>query len=172
MRFSTIGGLFHYRFVFSKEADLIKPLTPEMIDMIHDKGYFKLISLPSRFTTDLETLKTLKVHRDIELTVNSVCNLKCQNYDSCRYNQHVYQYNYSNVNPSLTCAKCAPYEHSHILLSLEEIVEKYAPLGFTHYRFDEVIDSPQNSALTFFIHYFIKPEHQAQVYEFYITGRM
>lgn len=162
----------NYRFIFSKEADLVEPLTVEIINALHDKNAFKLISLPTRFSKDLDMLKELKSRRDIELTVNSLCNLKCPNHANCQHNQHAHQYNYSGVNPYLTCPKRNMYQDSHILISLEEIIEKYAPIGITHFRLDEGIDGPQDKILIFLIRYFIKSEYQAKAYEHYITGRM
>lgn len=149
----------NYRFVFSKEADLVAPMTIEVIDALHEKNYFKLISLPTKFSGDVESLKQLKSRKDIELTVNSICNLKCANYANCHHNQHVCQYNYSGANPYMTCPKRSLYQDSHILISFEDILEKYAPMGITHFRLSEIIDGRMDKILVFFIRYFIKDEY-------------
>lgn len=155
----------HYQFVFSKEADLIVPFSPDIVNAINEKQCFRLVSLPERVSCDIEFLQAIKRKHSIELTVNTTCDFKCFNYESCAKMQHLNQYNYSGENPQLLCQKRVPYHQGKVLLDLDTIVNDYVPMGITHFRLAEVAENPRDRLLIFLVKYFIKEEYQTQVFE-------
>lgn len=154
-----------YRFIFSKEADLIFPFNANIINELNEKKYFSIISLPKRFSKDFETLKEIQKPGNIELMVNSNCKLSCPNFNKCHESQHINQYNYSYYNPFLVCeSKYA--KTSEILISFDEIYNQYVPLGFRRFSFDEIFSSDRHNLFVFLTEYFIKEECKGQLYSF------
>ena len=157
-----------YNFVFSPESDLILEQTSETINILLENKLFKIISLNENKSLDINLLKKIKQKEKIELTVNSYCNINCSNYLPCRYNSHLNQYNYIKENPYKTCDNSINYQYINPYITIEDIKEKYLPLGINHFRLSETISDKNDNLFIFLVNYFIKDEFKKDVYEFFI----
>lgn len=152
----------NYKFVLSKQADLITPFSSELLNSITEADKFFLIGLPDKFNKDFDFLQSLKRKKQFEITVNPLCSAKCKHYDTCLLNIHKLQLEYSGQQPIQNCLKSNHFNNFEKLLSLEEIEEKYIPLGFSHFTFSSVV-LPASEVFSFYTKYFIKEEYQQQV---------
>ena len=155
----------YYRFVFSDNADLLYPFTPELIDKIISFDKFEKIKLPIRFNKDFDTLKVFQNKNKLELTVNSLCPIDCPSFANCHIKNDEAQTNFSELNVFNNCAKTADYIWSlENTISLDEIKEIYEPLGYHHFNFASIgsIDNSFNKIL-FFFNYFFKDEYIYQM---------
>lgn len=159
----------NYSFVFSREADLITPFTPEILNAISENDEFKLIELPERVSNDFDFLKALKQKRKYEIVVNPLCNPQCKNYDKCHINEHQKQLDYSSFSNFRNCIKVnSNYSNNKNLLSIESLKSLYVPLGITHFTFSPFLYGENHmNVLYFYVQYFIKPEYQQVVLEQY-----
>lgn len=149
----------NYKYIFSKEADLINPFTPDIINCINESKNFKLISLPPSLSKNLNFLKQIENKKNIELSINATCDINCENYNKCLLQSHISQYNYSKENYFNICKKRKPYQEIDPLISLEDIEKIYIPLGFTHFSIGEINHNDIDNYKDFLIKYFIKPEY-------------
>lgn len=151
----------HYNYIFSKEADLLNPLTPEIINVLSETFY--MIQVPNNKYNDFNFLNEIKNKEKIEITINDKCSHFCQKYNLCKLHEHQAQYNFSGKNNYKNCKERKKYE-DNFLISLEDIKNIYLPLGFSHFSFDDVISDKQKDALLFaYVKYFIKEEYQILV---------
>lgn len=149
----------NYKYVFSKQADLITPFTPDLINQIIDFDKFQFIGIPDRLAKNFEFLDAINNRSKLEITVNPRCPDTCRNYEACQIGQHLRQLEFSSVDTISTC------RHNCInkkVISLEDIKKDYIPRGINHFTF-----SAQNARfltdtdiISFYLFYFIKPEHQ------------
>ncbi|MGF6375097.1 hypothetical protein M2140_000131 [Clostridiales Family XIII bacterium PM5-7] len=154
-----------YTYVFSKEADLVFPMTPEIINIIDKECDFKLISLPEDKTTDMSFLEAISNPSKIELSVNTVCNKSCVKYKQCKMHEHQSQYDFSEVNNYKRCQEHSSYAERAPMITMDDIVAKYLPKGFNHFTLAEVISDSRDNLINFLVNYFIKDENKAEVYE-------
>lgn len=152
-----------YKFIFSHQADLIYPFTPEIINQLIDKNCFELITLPSYWSKNVYKIKEIKDCSNIELVVNKNCAENCSMYKNCLLNNHDAQYNYSIENTFLACGKRPPYEDVVPLVSLDNIYNIFYPLGIKHYKLEEMCSNDKDHLLWFYIDYFIKDEYKSEV---------
>ena len=159
------------KFIFSKNGDLINPMTPEIINSLIASDNFALIELPTRYNGNFEELKKISKRSHIEIVVNPLCEIKCPNFENCRLLENSNQYNYSGSSVYCECSKRKSYDLNPNIITLEEIEEKYVPLGITHFKIE---DFPRNEPMlnyyNFLINYFIKPEYQKQVLALLVSG--
>lgn len=159
------------KFIFSKNGDLINPMTPEIINSLIESDNFALIELPTRYNGDFEELKKISKRSHIEIVVNPLCEIKCPNFENCRLLENSNQYNYSGSSVYCECSKRKSYDLNPNIITLEEIEEKYVPLGITHFKIE---DFPRNEPMlnycNFLVNYFIKPEYQKQVLALLVSG--
>lgn len=151
-----------YKFVFSKQADLITPFTPELINDIIELNKFSLIGIPDRLANDFNFLKEIKKRSKIEITVNPTCPATCKNHQSCLLEEHNRQIEYSGVSPIRNCNKTYAYGLNKRVKTLEEIKKEYLPLGITHFTFASQ-PADADFVLSFYIQYFIKEEYHTEV---------
>lgn len=155
----------NYSYVFSKEANLKYPISEEIINTLSE--YFDYIEIPYFKTCDLNFLNNLKNKNKIELTINSLCPMNCSNYFNCQLQEHLSQYNYSINNNYLNCSK----KINNCYISLEQIVEQYIPLGFSHFSFTET-ENINNDFLFFLIDYFIKEEYKYEILKIFFKEEL
>lgn len=154
----------NYSFVFSKEANWMTDFEPELIDNIIEYNKFKLISLPSKFNTQLDLLKTFQYPEYLELTINPLCPFNCQFQESCAIQEHKMQLEYSEASQYKECTKRYNIFNTQ-LLTLDEIMNVYLPLGICHFTIDSWDNNYiQANYLEFYIKYFIKEEYQMDAY--------
>jgi len=71
----------NYEFIFSKNSNLINPLTPDIINTILDQNIFYLLELPNNLKNNLDVLNNIKRKDKIEITIGNKC--KCLNTLEC-----------------------------------------------------------------------------------------
>lgn len=153
----------YYKLILSKNINLIKILSADEYNMIIDENIFDIIQIPEYRVYDIDFLSQLHQKSKIELTVNSICQLTCQNYIQCAlYNQQA-QYNFSSENRQFLCKYRTPYHNNGNRISLEDIEKTYKPMGFIRYTFDDIVNNDIDDLLIFLVDYFIKDEYQAIV---------
>ena len=152
-----------YKFIFSKQANLIYPFNLNIINELNNKKYFEIVSLPNEFSKNLNLLKEINNPNTIELTVNSMCQT-CNNEKKCQYANHVNQYNYSMINSYLNCEKRYPYHRINPLITLEEIKDTYIPMGYKYFKIEEIFNNDKDNLFLFLLNYFIKEEYKEEVY--------
>lgn len=163
----------NYKFVFSREADLIYPMTSEIINLINEQNIFKFIEIPEVKVKDFEFLKAIKQKNKIELPINTLCNFDCYSFKNCKYHEHKSQYDYSQTNNYINCSMRQGYdEQEKILITLEEIIEKYLPLGINHFSLAPIMNSQKDSLLIFLINYFVKEEYHNEIYNIILKDKI
>ena len=150
---------FHY--ILSNNFDLINPLTPDLINKLNEICDFYLIQIPLNKIKDFNFLKAIKNKRNIELPIGDICN--CPNLNNCNIQEQIAQYNYSDSFTRINCSKCSGLSSN---LSIEDIQNNYAPLGFHNFILPDYCNSKNNNIIKFFIDYFIKDSNKLLIYEF------
>ena len=155
---------FHY--ILSNNFDLINPLTPDLINKLNEICDFYFIQIPLNKIKDFNFLKAIKNKRNIELPIGDICN--CSNLNNCNIQEQIAQYNYSDSFTKINCSKCSGLSSN---LSIEDIQNNYAPLGFHNFILPDYCNSKNNNMIKFFINYFIKDSDKLTIYE-YIEEQM
>lgn len=150
---------FHY--ILSNNFDLINPLTPDLINKLNEICDFYFIQIPLNKIKDFNFLKAIKNKRNIELPIGDICN--CPNLNNCNIQEQIAQYNYSDSFTRINCSKCLGLSSN---LSIEDIQNNYAPLGFHNFILPDYCNSKNNNIIKFFINYFIKDSDKLLIYEF------
>lgn len=150
---------FHY--ILSNNFDLINPLTPDLINKLNEICDFYFIQIPLNKIKDFNFLKAIKNKRNIELPIGDICN--CPNLNNCNIQEQIAQYNYSDSFTRINCSKCSGLSFN---LSIEDIQNNYAPLGFHNFILPDYCNSKNNNIIKFFINYFIKDSDKLLIYEF------
>ena len=150
---------FHY--ILSNNFDLINPLTPDLINKLNEICDFYFIQIPLNKIKDFDFLKAIKNKKNIELPIGDICN--CSNLNNCNIQEQIAQYNYSDSFTKINCSKCSGLSSN---LSIEDIQNNYAPLGFHNFILPDYCNSKNNNIIKFFINYFIKDSDKLLIYEF------
>lgn len=148
----------YYRYMFSKQADLITAFTPEMIDSIIETDQFTMVGIPDKYTFNKEWLRQIQKKSKCEITVNPLCSARCKNHDACLLKEHQNQIDYSNQQQRLTCSNKNNIFDANSILTIEKLKD-YTKLGFNHFTFSNVYNVNVDEVAGFYFNYFIKPEH-------------
>lgn len=156
----------NYEFIFSKRADLISPLTIDIINTIIEQNLFYLISLPDRLKNNFEELKNIQNKNKIEITIGNkcLCNNTAYAHDCCLQEQQN-QINYSSYT-KYECRDINQYSNNFELL---EEIEKYQDLGFSHFKIDSPPLYMNEQFKMYLIHNLIQPEHQLYFLDYILT---
>ena len=157
-----------YNFIFSKEISSLMDINEDIINMLIDEDIFKLINLDEKKSLDIDFIKKINKKDKIELTINSICDIDCPNFQKCKKLTHKIQYDYCNDDLYKTCAKIKSYHKNQSLISIDEINKIYKPLGIKYYRISDMISDKKDSLLIFLVDYFIKDEFKKDVYKLWI----
>lgn len=152
----------YYRYMFSKQADLITSFTPEMIDSIIDTDQFTLVGIPDKYTFDVAWLKEIKHKSKCEITVNPLCPASCKNHDACLLKEHQNQLDYSNQQQRCSCSNRLEIFNEKNILSIEKLKD-YTKMGFNRFTFSNVYNASIDEVASFYFNYFIKPEYLLEV---------
>lgn len=156
----------NYMFILSANADLLNKHTPEVINTMIESEKFHLISLPKCYNDNMEFLKAINHRNKLELTVNSLCHCDLEQCNKCIVKENETQYYYSGQSIISACPERYMYNAAkNTLISLNDIKQKYLPLGITHYALAEYPNTKQDMFhfIFFFADYFIKPEFREEV---------
>lgn len=154
----------YYDFIFSKQADIINPFTEDVLKTLTEQDCFRLIGLPDRMLSDLSMLKKLPKKNKLELTVDPLCPLGCEEYVNCMLTEQQNQLKYSSMSVFHNCSKCFLKENNPQLITIEQIENTYLPLGFNHFIFSTSYKNVDKAfQLVFYIQYFFKPEYWNEI---------
>lgn len=152
----------YYRFMFSKQADLITEFTPELLDSIIESDQFTMVGIPDKYTFDMNWLKEIKKKSKCEITVNPLCSATCKSHDVCLLKEHQNQLDYSNQQIRCGCPNKINIFDERSILTIEKL-EKYQKMGFNHFTFSNLYNVDMNEVASFYFSYFVKPEHLLEV---------
>lgn len=161
----------NYKFIFSKQADLVTDFTPEILNQFVEVDKFELIGIPDKYTKDFDFLNGLQKKSKFEITVNYPCPINCRTYKTCAIQEHKTQLAYSGIPVLWNCKKCYAHSSEKSILSLEELKEKYVPLGFSNFTFSHYTPTNANELLDFYLSYFIKTDCYDDAYKFWMGGK-
>lgn len=148
-----------YKFVFSDNADIINELTPEMINTLAEFDQLDKIKIPFKYAKDFDFLKEIKHRQKMEIVVNSLCPITCPSYNECKIISDEAQTNYSKTNPFFGCYKNNDYIwNTNNTISLDDINDKYLPLGFNHFSFAPLPNIQLYNKIIYYFSYFFQPE--------------
>ena len=153
------------KFVLSSNAWEVLDLTPEMLDVILDNPDFILATMPRQYAKNLEYLSQIRNKAKIEIEINPICPMICNNFSNCLNHENLLQYEFSDNSNFAICKKCFPYHANPQTLELEDLKKTYFPLGINHFRLAETPYTKIQTYFLFLIKYFIKPEYQMQAFE-------
>lgn len=156
-----------YELILSENADIMFPFTSDAINTIQEQDLFKLISIPTYYNDNLEFLKQIQHRSKLELTINNICN-NCPvgRQKDCILTEHNGIYNYSKNSIFKSCTKFYSYtDPKAILITLEDIQNKYLPLGITHYKLNNFpnLENEVINFVFFIVNYFIKDEYKNEI---------
>jgi hypothetical protein len=81
----------YYNFIFSQNADLINPLTEDILNIISEQNLFFFITLPKRFNYNIELLTQLKDKRKYEIIIGDKCfNCSADQKNECIQKEQFY----------------------------------------------------------------------------------
>lgn len=148
-----------YRFMFSKQADLITEFNPDLINGIIDTNNFVYIGIPDKYTFNLEWLKLIKRKGICEITVNPLCPASCKNCDVCLLKEHENQIQYSNQRLRETCNDRINIFDEKNILTIEKILSTYSKMGYNRFTFSNIYAVKDTDYQSFLLYYFIKQEY-------------
>lgn len=149
----------NYRFMFSKQADLITEFTPELLNEIANIENITILGIPDKYTFNKEWLKQLSKKSKCEITVNPYCPVTCEKCDRCLLQEHQNQIEYLGMQNIANCVKRNDiYDIRHIV-TIEDISKEYVKMGFTHYTFNYFYGGDHDFWASFYVMYFFKPEY-------------
>lgn len=157
----------NFNYVFSKNSDLIYPIDENILNIINEQNLFKIIQIPEEKALDFNFLNSIKNKKNIEIPIMKFCNNNCKCYKECQYNEHNNQYNFSKINFYRNCYKNLPLEINSSVITIEDIIEKYKPMGFKYFYIPDIVHNKKDNLLQFYINYFIKNEFKIEVYKFF-----
>lgn len=154
----------NYRFAFSKNADLITELTPELIDTILDIENITILGIPEKYSRNVEWLKKIPQKTKCEITVNPKCSCATEMCDICLLKEHQNQLDYSGQQLIESCTKKNGLFDWKNIISIEEIQTTYTKMGFNKFTFASLYGYDPSVVLKFYLNYFIKPEYHMEIY--------
>lgn len=157
----------NYDYICSRNLQLYKDMTPELIDQLIESEQFKLIGIPDFKCIDFEFLKKIKHKSKIEITINPRCLYDCKNHINCYLRENTNQLTYSSKSIA-QCGDRYPYFSSNKqIISVEDLAKNYESIGITHFRFEDFSNLNENNITfnaLFLIDYFIKTEYQKDLF--------
>lgn len=150
----------NYKYVFSKEANLINNFTPNIINTILENENFLYFQIPEEMAQDLNFLKAIKEKDKIELPINYICQNNCGKYNMCLRHEHQAQYNFSGYNNFFHCANT--HGLSSIIIPFNQL-EKYEKIGINHFYINPIIEYGKEKLLLFLVDYLVKDEYKIKV---------
>lgn len=154
----------NYRFMFSKQADLITDFTPELLNNISNYENITSIGVPDKYSFNLEWLKELSKKSKYEITVNPYCPSTCENCNICLLQEHKNQIQYSGNQNIENCSKKNDIYDIKYIITLEDISKTYSKMGFTHYTFNYFYNNNLDFWVSFYTVYFFKPEFHNMIF--------
>lgn len=147
--------------------------TAEAVNAELEKDY-NIVVLDYNWNNNFEFLEKLDHKDKVELLINACCIPNCpRRGEHYRYIGQVhldYEKARTSMQKSINVAEFqCPYRNNSLYditeyptyISPEDIINKYAPMGFKHFKI-EGRSSLDVSTLEYFVHYMVKPEYQGR----------
>lgn len=148
----------NFEFIFSKNSNLINPLTPEIINTILEQDIFYLIEIPNNQKKNLDFLNKIKQKNKIEITIGNKC--LCNDTLECELKEQGNIIKYSNETLFYNCNKLNSYDNQNELINE---INFYRELGFTHFKVDTPPISKNKNFKNYLIYNLIKEEYQLKL---------
>lgn len=149
-----------YNFIFSKKADLIHPLTIDIINTILEQNLFYLINLPDRFKNDINFLKSITNKNKIEITIGNRCSYKkCNQLNYCAKQEQLNQIMYSGLT-NYNCNLTNCYNNNDELI---QEINFFYNLGFNHFKIEAPTLDKNLSFKIYLINNLINSKYQLQL---------
>ena len=119
-----------YDFVLSGNANLIHPLTEDIINIFMEQNEFILISLNDCTNLDLTKIKN---KNKLEILINNECsNCTLETQQKCKLLEQNNQISFSSKSIHYQCPEKINYykDENHLLNE----IHKYLKIGFTHFK--------------------------------------
>ena len=149
------------KFVISKNANILFPMMPDIINNFNQNLNPLYIIIPNEFKTSQQFLKDINNKDNIIIPVNNICDPKCKNYFQCPIveNNNILNYTFES-----TFCNCKNSIKNKQYISIDEIKNIYIPLGITNFLID-YFPNTENEYGLFLINYFIKPEFKEYAFQ-------
>ena len=149
-----------YDFILSNNADLIHPLTADIMNAFLEQNIFYLINLPNRLKVDIEELNKITNKNKIIIHIGERC--QCNHLDkiqNCKLQEQINQITYS-CNTMYNCNYLKTYSSN---IELQEEIKYFQQLGFSHFRIEAPPMSRNREFQLYVIDNLIKPEYKIPV---------
>ena len=148
----------YYHYIFSSNGDIVQPFTPDILNVILDNEKINFVNIPN---TKLDLIDQINKKYKIELTVNNLCsNCSINQQQTCKTQEQINIYNFTNTSCINKCAKI----NNATIISIEDILQKYLPIGIQHYSLEEIPLDKMQDFLLFFVKYFIIEQYQIDIF--------
>ena len=149
------------KYVISKNANILYPLTPDIINNFHQNLNPLYVIIPNEFKTSQQYLNEINNKENIVIPVNNLCNPECKNYFQCPI---VENNNILNYTFEPTFCNCKNSINNKQYITIKEIKDIYIPMGITNFLID-YFSNNENEYGLFLINYFIKPEFKEYAFQ-------
>ena len=123
------------KYILSENAVCLQPYTPDVINLLLQNTEFDLIQIPNIYREDFEFLSKIEDPSRIEICINPICPIYCQNYFACIYQENEAQINFSNYSNFQNCIKTFEYSNNKNTLAISTLKEKYSSIGINNFYF-------------------------------------
>lgn len=125
----------YYDYIFSENACLERPFTPEIINTINSQNIFHSIILNPNLVDQEFDYKAIEEKNKIYIKLNLSCPKECEKIKDCMLQEQGMQYNFSEFSVFKQCNKTKTLEE--LSANLQSEIEYYHNLGFTRFMLDE-----------------------------------
>ena len=150
---------YKYNFIFSNKADLINPITSDIINTINEQNIFYLISLPNHLKLNIEELNKIKNKNKILITIKNKCPYNCLKQQECMTQEQINQFSYSGYT-MYNCKNLTEYNDENEILNE---IDFFKRLGFSHFKIDSPIPQKNQIFKLYLIQNLVKSEYQLQI---------
>lgn len=143
-----------YNCVLSENFYIKNSCNIDLFNEIIEKSDFALIELPTILSNSFDFIKQINNKKNIEISVNSICPFNCSNYNNCKIIENEYIYQYSENSMFNKCKKNNTTFLDSTFITIEDIKEKYIPLGIRNFRINDIGSKNEKEYFDFILNYF------------------
>ena len=147
-----------YNFILSDAIYYLQPYDIKIINNFIDTNLFTLIKLPIFFNSNIDQLKNINQPNMIELNINSICPIDCQNYINCNIFEDMQQLQFIKNSQKFLCEKNINTKKS-FLLDINTIEKNFLPIGINHFYIQPNICTNLIEQAFILFNYFLKKEY-------------
>ncbi len=159
----------NYKFIMSKNSNLLCPSTPEVVNSILSNVDLELFTIPNEVKNSKDYLQKINLPNKIEVVINQTCPLDCPNYFNCITAENNTQLIYSSLGTYSRCNNTYNYSNNPSTISLNKMKEFYLPLNINHFLIESCHQKQEDYGI-FLINYFIKDEFKYYAFKELFLG--